>query len=88
MTAKDISLMKTIDIIAAAFLFVGGISWGLVGLFGFDLIASIFGRMSATSRIVYMLVGISAIYDAVSWKFIQKRWGCHGFFGKSESAAA
>jgi len=88
MTAKDISLMKTMDIIAAAFLFVGGINWGLVGLFGFDLIASIFGSMSASSRIVYILVGISAIYDAVLWRYIQKRWECSGFFGKSEGAAA
>ena len=41
-------------------LIVGGLNWGLVGLFGFDLVAAIFGEASALSRIVYILVGISA----------------------------
>jgi uncharacterized membrane protein YuzA (DUF378 family) len=87
MSGKNIRFMKTIDVIAAAFLFIGGINLGLVGLFDFDLIARIFGSMSVLSKAVYILVGISAIYDAVSWNFIQKRWECCGFFGKSESVA-
>ncbi len=41
---------------------IGGLNWGLVGLFGFDLVATIFGEMSFLSRIVYDLVGISSIY--------------------------
>jgi len=40
---------------------VGGLNWGLVGLFGFDLVAAIFGEMTIISRIVYSLVGISAV---------------------------
>lgn len=40
---------------------VGALNWGLVGLFGFDLVASIFGDMSSISRLVYSLVGISAV---------------------------
>jgi uncharacterized membrane protein YuzA (DUF378 family) len=43
---------------------VGAINWGLVGLFGFDLVAAIFGRMSVLSRIVYVLVGIAGVYLA------------------------
>lgn len=54
--------MKTIYMIAMILLVVGGLNWGLVGLFGFDLVAFLFGAMSALSRIVYTLVGISAIY--------------------------
>jgi hypothetical protein len=38
MPDKAINYMKTIDMIAAAFLFVGGINWGLVGLFNFDFV--------------------------------------------------
>ena len=40
---------------------IGGINWGLVGLFSFDLVAYLFGAMSILSRIVYTLVAISAI---------------------------
>lgn len=40
---------------------IGGLNWGLVGLFGFDLVAYIFGPMSILSRLVYVLVALSAI---------------------------
>jgi hypothetical protein len=66
--------MKTIDVIAAILVVIGGLNWGLVGLFGFDLVATIFGEMSVLARVVYVLVGISAVYQAVGWKAIQNRW--------------
>ena len=66
--------MKTIDIIASVLLVIGGLNWGLVGIFGFDLVAAIFGPMGAISRIVYILVGVSALYDIVEWKAIHRRW--------------
>ncbi len=43
---------------------VGGITWGLIGLFGFNLVSALFGDMSMLSRVVYMLVGLSAIWLA------------------------
>ena len=88
MSTKDFSFMKTIDLIAATFLFVGGINWGLVGLFDFNLVSWLFGGMSLLTRIVYFLVALSAIYDAIMWKSIQRRWECRGFFAKAEGAAA
>ena len=42
-------------------LIVGGLNWGLVGLFKFDLVAAIFGELSVLARIIYTLVGLSAI---------------------------
>jgi len=66
--------MKAFDVIVAALLVVGGLNWGLVGFFNFDLVASIFGDMSFLSRLVYVIVGLGAIYQAVQWKAIQKRW--------------
>ncbi len=54
--------MKTIDWIAVVLLIIGGLNWGLVGLFDFDLIATVFGKMSAISRIVYTVVGITALW--------------------------
>ena len=87
MSVKHINYMKIADLIPATLLFVGGVNWGLMGFFGFDLVASIFGSMSLVSRIIYALVGISALYEVVMWKSIQRRWECAGFFGKSESVA-
>jgi uncharacterized membrane protein YuzA (DUF378 family) len=66
--------MKSLDVIVAVLLVIGGLNWGLLGLFGFDLVAAIFGEMSALSRIVYALVGLSAVYQGLSWKSIQRRW--------------
>ena len=88
MTTKEQTYMKTIDMIAATFLFLGGINWGLIGIFGFNLLAYIFGEMSVLTQVFYILVGISAIYDAAMWKAIQKRWECAGSWGKRKSAAA
>lgn len=47
--------------IALVLLIIGGINWGLVGLAGVDLVATLFGPMSALSRIVYVLVGVAAV---------------------------
>jgi len=58
--------LNTIDWIAIILLVVGGLNWGLVGLFDFDLVATIFGKMSILSRIVYTIVGVCAVYVLVS----------------------
>ena len=55
--------MKFINILTLILVIVGGLNWGLVGLFDFDLVAAIFGGGSALSRIVYVLVGLSAIWQ-------------------------
>ncbi len=70
--------MKKIDVIAAVLLVVGGLNWALVGAARFDLVAATFGmhfgETSVLSSVVYLLVGFSALYQAVSWKSIQRRW--------------
>lgn len=54
---------RPVDIIALTLIVIGGINWGLIGFFRFDLVASIFGGIdSIGSRIVYALVGIAALY--------------------------
>jgi len=61
---------NALDWVSMVLLIVGGLNWGLVGLFNFDLVAALFGEMSIISRLVYILVGISAIYlavEAVRW---------------------
>ena len=54
--------MKALNIITLTLVIVGGLNWGLVGILDFDLVATIFGDMSLLSRIVYSVVGLSAIY--------------------------
>jgi len=57
--------MRAFNIITQVLLIVGGLNWLLVGAFDFDLVAALFGDMSALSRVVYVLVGLSAIYQIV-----------------------
>ncbi|MFI3325731.1 MAG: DUF378 domain-containing protein [Clostridia bacterium] len=55
--------MVIIDMVALILTIIGGVNWGLVGIFQFDLVAWIFGSQSALlARVVYALVGISAIW--------------------------
>lgn len=70
--------MKALDLITTILLIVGGLNWGLVGIAHFDLVATIFGmkfgQTSMLSSAVYLLVGLSAVYQAVAFKAIQRRW--------------
>lgn len=54
--------VSTLDWIALVLLIIGGLNWLLVGLFQFDLVAAIFGDMTALTRIIYILVGLAALY--------------------------
>ena len=63
---RDAAPEVTIGWGALILVIIGALNWGLVGIFnGFDLVSTIFGQMSALSRIVYVLVGISALYLVV-----------------------
>lgn len=68
--------MKVLDVVAALFLIIGGLNWGLVGTFDFNLIDKLFGAGSIISRVVYILAGLSAIYQIVQWPCMQERWSC------------
>ena len=54
--------MKIIDKIALVLVIIGAINWGLVGIFNFNLVTTIFGDMTLISRIIYILVGISGLW--------------------------
>ena len=66
--------MKKLDVIAAVLLVVGGLNWGVVALTGSDLVGALLGSLSPASRVVYLLVGLAALYQAAQWKAIQHRW--------------
>jgi uncharacterized protein len=74
--------MKKLDVIAAALVVIGALNWGLAGAFHLDLVAAVFGmkfgETSALSTVVYSLVGLAGLYQALTWRSIQRRW--HGGF--------
>lgn len=55
--------MKTMNLVTLVLTIVGGINWGLVGLANVNLVAALFGDGSALSRLVYVVVGLSALYQ-------------------------
>ena len=68
--------MKTIAILSTVLLVVGGLNWGLWGLFQFDLVAALLGgNDAAAARVVYTLVGLSAIALVASVPALVKKNG-------------
>ena len=57
--------MKVLHIVAYSLIIIGALNWGLVGFFRFDLVAFLFGDMTAFSRIIYSLVGLSAVTEII-----------------------
>lgn len=55
--------METLQKIALFFTIIGAINWGLIGMFDFDLVATLFGDMSMVSKLIYSLVGITGIIN-------------------------
>ncbi|HYF35155.1 MAG TPA: DUF378 domain-containing protein, partial [Prosthecobacter sp.] len=55
--------MKTLNLLTLFLLIIGGLNWALVGLADFNLVSAIFGEGSAPTRIVYSLVGLSALWQ-------------------------
>lgn len=70
--------MKNLDVMAAALVIIGALNWGLAGVFHVDLVAALFGmkfgETSTASSVVYALVGLAGLYQALSFKAIQHRW--------------
>ena len=57
---------KTLDMIAMILLIIGGLNWGLVGALNINVVTWIFG-MSMVTNLIYILVGLSALYKAALW---------------------
>jgi uncharacterized membrane protein YuzA (DUF378 family) len=70
--------MKLMDVVAAVLVVVGALNWGLVAVARFDLVAALFGlsfgEVSALTAVVYGLVGVAGLYQALFWKRVQSRW--------------
>lgn len=64
--------LNWLDITALVLVIVGGLNWGLVGLFDYDLVAQLLGAVPVAQAIVYDLVGLAAIYLAVITPRLQR----------------
>lgn len=60
---KRRELMKILQKIALVFTIIGAINWGLIGLFDFNLVTTLFGMDSIITRIIYVLIGIAGIIN-------------------------
>ena len=70
--------MKKLDLLAAALVIIGGLNWGLVGFANFDLVATVtgageFGNKNALGAVIYGLVGLAAIHQALRLKTMQRQ---------------
>jgi len=54
--------LSALDIIALILVIIGGLNWGLVGFFNFNLVEAIFGSLTLLTRIIYVIVGLAALY--------------------------
>ena len=69
--------MRTLDVIVAVLLVVGGLNWGLVGLFDFDLVETLFSSIPVVQKTVYVLVGLSAIYQIIGLREYKQDGMCN-----------
>lgn len=65
--------LTTVDVVALVLLVIGGLNWGLVGLANVNLIDWIFGSMSMLSRLIYIVVGVAAVYVAWLWMKLERK---------------
>ena len=70
--------MKTLDVIVTVLIVIGALNWGLVGIFGFNLVGTLFGEATILTRMIYAVVGLAGIYEAfnftVGYQSMHHRW--------------
>ena len=88
MRFTNMNIMKYFDIAAVSLLVVGGLNWGMVGFFGFDLVARLIAGVPMVSTVIYCLVGCAAIYEAVQFRTIARRWECRWAMPEAKGSTA
>ncbi len=70
--------MKVLDIIVTVLLVIGALNWGVVGIFGYNVLGTLFGEATALTRVIYTVVGIAGIYEAfnftLGFEAMHHRW--------------
>ncbi len=65
--------LTNIDIIALVLLVIGGLNWGLIGLADFNLVDMVFGSIPMLAKLIYIIVGASAVYVAWLWMQLERK---------------
>jgi hypothetical protein len=65
--------MKVLDYFAVLLVLIGALNWGFIGAASFNLITELFGSASVATRIIYVLIGLSAVYQIGLWKGLSTR---------------
>ena len=68
-------LLRILDVFAAILVVLGGLNWGIMGLCDFNLVSMLLSEYPITLRLIYVLVGLAAVYQIGSVKGIQSSWG-------------
>lgn len=72
-----LKMLKSLDVLVWSLLTIGGINWGMIGIFNIDLLAILFGSMTVINQLIYAAVGLSAVYEILGVKSIAHRWNMH-----------
>jgi len=72
-TAHSSGRGNALDYLAMLLMIIGGLNWGLVGLLDIDLVATLFGQGSTISRIIYILVGLAAVWGFITMTKLGRR---------------
>jgi len=65
--------MNWFDYLTFTLVIIGALNWGLVGLFNFDLVSTVFGDMTLVSRVIYIIVGLSAVYMSLGIFYVMSK---------------
>lgn len=62
--------MKLLNVVTYLLILIGGLNWGLVGFFDYDLVVGLLGDSTTPALITYNVIGVSALYRIIFWKKI------------------
>ena len=80
------TFLKSVDIVVWVLITIGAFNWGLIGFFEFNLVAFLFGDMSAFTRFIYILVGLASLWEIFGFKLMADRWHMERFSTKKATA--
>lgn len=71
---RELGLLRWLDVATALFLVVGGLTIGVAGIIGYEAMMTFINGLGVVGRVVSVIIGLSAIYEASMWKAIPDRW--------------
>lgn len=71
---REFGFLRWLDVVTVIFLVIGGLTVGVGGIIGFEPIVTFLSKFGILARIVSVMIGLSAVYEASMWKAIPERW--------------